>query len=342
MHITKQIFFSLLISIFVVSCGQQNAPTENIATSEKNNTQVIETTRVSSSIIPLSSVINTIGWDYVEVNNIVPAGVSPHGFDLSAQQMVDIEKSAVVFLTWLEHIDGFMEKAVPEEKQIHLADGIVLLESSGHDDHGEDEHTDEEHADNEHHEDEEEHSKEEHHEDTHSDDAHNKDPHVWLGKKNITVIAQKIRDDLSVIMPEHAAYFSANTESFITQLNTLYSDFEFKTSGKTPQEFIVFHDAYNYLMDSVWMNPDLKVPFSQNVLHETWTAHMVELIEEVEVHWIKYVFKEPQFSDNNLEKFADEYNLTLATLDPLGTDPTANGYINNISANLTALSNIYE
>lgn len=54
--------------------------------------------QVTSSIIPLSSVVNTIGGDYVEVNNIVPAGVSPHGFDLSARKMAEVENSQIVFL----------------------------------------------------------------------------------------------------------------------------------------------------------------------------------------------------------------------------------------------------
>ena len=64
---------------------------------------------------------------------------------------------------------------------------------------------------------------------------------------------------------------------------------------------------------------NLKVPFSENVLHESGTAHMAELIEEVELHGIKYVFTEPQFNTGNLEKFANDYNLAVGILNPLGT-----------------------
>ena len=293
---------------------------------------------VSSSIIPLSSVINTVGWDYVEVNNIIPAWVSPHGFDLSVKQMLQVEKSEIVFLTWLEHIDGFLEKAVEEERQVHLADGIELLESSRHDHHEEDEHHDNEYEGNNHSED--EHKND--HEDEEGHEAHDTDPHVWLGKENIIVIANKVRDHLSELMPEQAEYFQANTESFEIELEKIYSDFASQTSGKTPTEFIVFHDAYNYLMQSVGMDLNLKVPFSENILHETGAAHMAELIEEVEIHGVKYVFKEPQFSDGNLQKFVNEYVLELGTLDPLGTDPWASGYIYNIQSNLETLSKVYE
>jgi zinc transport system substrate-binding protein len=143
-------------------------------------------------------------------------------------------------------------------------------------------------------------------------------------------------------MPEQAAYFAANTTEFETELEKIYSDFASKTDGKTPKEFIVFHDAYNYLMQSIGMNLGLKVPFSENVLHESGTAHIAELVEEVEVHGLKYIFKEPQFSDGNLQKFVDKYDLILGTLDPQGTDPSANGYLDNIRSNLEALSKVYE
>ena len=50
--------------------------------------------KVETSIIPLGSLTNYIGGDFVEVNSIVPAGVSPHGYDLKPEQMVDIAESA--------------------------------------------------------------------------------------------------------------------------------------------------------------------------------------------------------------------------------------------------------
>ena len=339
----KKALLFLFLPLVLASCGT-TAPSENPenTVSQTSNEKLL----VTASIIPLASVINTIGGDAVEVNTIVPAGVSPHGFDLSAKQMVTIEDSQRIFLVWLEHIDGFLESASDAQKQIHLADGIELLEASEHEDHDThgDEHTDEHDIHEDEHEQHDDGHTDEHdeHEDEHGGDIHNADPHVWLGKDNIIVIAQKIRDELSLLLPEQSAMFEENTQTFIADLEKLYSDFETQTSGKTAKEFIVFHDAYNYLMQSVGMDMNLKVPFSQNVLHEAGTAHMVELIEEIELHGITHVFREPQFSDGILQKFVDEYSLTLETLDPLGRDASANGYLDNIQSNLTALSNIYE
>lgn len=270
---------------------------------------------VSTSIIPISSIVNAIGWDYVYSYPIIPAGVSPHGFDLSAKDLVTVKQSDIVFLIGLDQIDGFLKKPLENKKYIELAQGIELLEASAH--------------------------KHDEHEDK-DEDEHSVDAHVWLGKENIIMIAETIRDELSLILPEHADIFSENTEIFRTELEAIYATFIEENSDKTAKEFIVFHDAYNYLMESVWVNPDLKIPFSKNILHESGTAHIVELIEEIELHGLQNIFSEPQFSDWNLQSFAQQYNLTVSTLDPIGTDSSASGYLENLKTNLDNLGLIYE
>lgn len=332
----KKIYVALVLGLLLASCGWNTQVIENPVTLEEN-----PQLQVTSSIIPLSSLINSVGWEYVSVNTIVPAGVSPHGFDLSARQMVEVEKSDIIFLVGLEEIDGFLKKSAPAEKQVHLADGIELLKAEAHS--HEEEHA---HEEDEHKEEEKTVGNEDIRSDEHMYDdeehAHDSDPHVWLGKENITLIAQKIRDELSALLPEQGAYFSQNTEAFIVEMEQIYAEFETQVAGKSPREFIVFHDAYNYLMQSIRMDLWLRIPFSKNVLHETGTAHRVELIEEIELHGVRHVFREPQFSDGNLQSFADEYNLTIGILDPLGNDASASGYLQNLRNNLESLSLVYE
>jgi len=359
----KKYIMSLFIVLFLVSCGDKNISQDSISQEdtwsvvEQNTPQWEEKIAISASIVPISSIVNTVGWDYVEVENIVPAGVSPHGFDLSAKQLTKISESEKVFMIGLEHIDGFLNKAVSEEKQVHLADGMELIEVQWHEhNEHEDEHEWEDHDDKheensheewhegEHHEDEHE---EDHHEDEDEDEHedehnHSADPHVWLGKDNIIEIAQEVRDELTKILPDQEEYFSQNTKAFVWELEKLYSDFEAQTEGKKAKEFIVFHDAYNYLMQSAGINTNLKVPFSKNVLHDTTTAHLAELIEEIQLHEITHAFTEPQFEAGNLQKLANDYNLTIGTLDPLGTNSWINGYLENLKNNLDNLSKIYE
>lgn len=232
----KKIFFLIFVIFIFTSCGIKNENNNPVKDMEVQKAEI----EVSASIVPIASLVNTIGGKYVDAQAIVPAGVSPHGFDLSARQMSELSDDQVVFMLGLEHIDGFLMEATDTEIQLHLGDGIELLESTPHD---HDEHEEDEHE--EHHDEEDNHD-----EDEHGEDDHTSDPHVWLGKDNIILIAEKIRDRLSEIMPEQSKYFAENTETFKTELEAIYANFGKNISGKSLKEFIVFHDAYNYLLES--------------------------------------------------------------------------------------------
>jgi ABC-type Zn uptake system ZnuABC Zn-binding protein ZnuA len=122
----------------------------------------------------------------------------------------------------------------------------------------------------------------------------------------------------------------------------MFDNFRVKHQWKQAGKFIVFHDAYNYLLESVWIENDFKIPFSRNILNAPSTAHIVKLIEEVKLHSIKYMFQEPQSSQGDFQKFAAVYNLKVAILDPIWVDDSAGWYIENLQINLNNLSKIYE
>ena len=192
----KKNIIALFAVLTLASCGVQKDVISHEETTELSQ----ETISVTSSIIPISSVINAIGGDFVKVNTIIPAGVTPHAFDLSTKDVVALEESEITFLVGLEQIDGFLEKPLKNKKHVKLAEGMKLLEASAHD-----------------------HSAHEEHEDEHEE--HNVDPHVWLGKANIIAISEKVRDELSLILPDQAEYFAKNTEAFKADIENIYADF---------------------------------------------------------------------------------------------------------------------
>lgn len=71
---TKKIFLFALMSLFLVSCGQNNIINQDVSQSvEEVAIPEGEKISVTSSIIPLTSIIHTVGGEYVVVNNVVPA-----------------------------------------------------------------------------------------------------------------------------------------------------------------------------------------------------------------------------------------------------------------------------
>lgn len=324
----------LLISLFLVfSCTNNTRNT--ILESEKVENKKLN---ISTSIVPIASITRYIAWDFADVKSIVPVWVSPHWFDLKASQMIDIEKSDLVVFLWLDHIDNFLDKVLENKRNIRVSQDIKLLESKKHV-HEYENHEDEAHLNPllkergqeeviENHEDEKE--------------VHSVDPHVWTSSINALMIASKIKNELVALMPENKEYFENNYANFKKELEDIKNDFLYKVSSKEISEFIVFHDAYNYLFDELSIDNDYKLVFMKSVLSDPSSSEMKELIDEINIHWVNKVFREPQFKDSNLEKIAWEYNLSIFILDPLWKDSSKDWYINNYKNNLESLEKIYE
>jgi len=97
------ILFAILFALTSCDIGQQPNAVNNISANSQEVSD--KKTQVSASIIPLASIINRVGGDYVEVQTIVPAGVSPHGFDLSARKVAEMSDDQAIFMIGSDEID---------------------------------------------------------------------------------------------------------------------------------------------------------------------------------------------------------------------------------------------
>ncbi|MDQ7022709.1 MAG: metal ABC transporter substrate-binding protein [Candidatus Gracilibacteria bacterium] len=275
-----------------------------------------EKVKIISPIIPLSSIINYIGGDYVSVENLVGAGISAHSFDLKINQMTEIEKSDLVISLGLENIDGFLEKAIIGKNILKVSDGINLIDLKEEDEHGDEE--------------------------EHDEHGNEKDPHIWSSLENSKIIAEKITKKLTEIKPEYKNIFEENLVKFNKKLDDLKINFEEKIKGKKQTKFIIFHNSYNYLFRDLNIDQENKLIFRKNILSEPNSQEMKELIDNIKKYNIKVAFVEPQFKDSTLSKIAKEYNIQIFILNPLGKNVTRKGHIDNIKNNLDSLYNIYE
>lgn len=358
----KKFFTLLLIAVALVSCDAKDKCLDTGGTYNKETKQCEFQTKVSTSILPLASLVNTIWGEYVSVNNIVGAGKSPHGFDLKPSHLIDIKKSEAVVMIGMDHIDGFLEKSLKEKNTLRLEEGIERMEMWAHTHEHEEHETHKEHHEDEdtheadhHDKDHDSHEKEEHHEhdthhnedtheehDEHEHGAHEQDPHIWNSPKNAELLAKKIATFLGTIDSKNKKTFETNATTFVEQMQQLVTEFKKNTRGKEQQYFIVFHDAHNYLLRDLEIDADKKLVFRKSVLNEPNSNDMKDLIDEIEEHQVKIAFVEPQFQNTNFEKLAKKYEIEVFTLDPLGTDEAAGGYMKNMTNNLKSLEKIFQ
>src|SRR3990172_4961852 len=86
---------------------------------------------VTASFYPLAEFARQVGGDNVEVENITPAGVEPHDFEPSPQDIVALLESQVFIYSGVG-FEPWAEKVLPDLKDatiIKASEGVPLLEA---------------------------------------------------------------------------------------------------------------------------------------------------------------------------------------------------------------------
>jgi len=174
----KKVISILSAGILVASCSPTPKELE-----EKENEVIYN---YSASMLPIASIWNAVYWSQ-KINSIIPEWASPHSFELSAKDTVEIENLDILFVTGTT-LDWNIQKVNYENSKI-VSKGVSLLTSNhdhsehSHDDEEHDEHREESHEHDMHEEHnkkihtEDEHTEEEHNEENHEEDMHEEDMH---------------------------------------------------------------------------------------------------------------------------------------------------------------------
>ncbi|MEE4637652.1 MAG: zinc ABC transporter substrate-binding protein [Wenzhouxiangella sp.] len=89
------------------------------------------------------------------------------------------------------------------------------------------------------------------------------DPHAWMDPRRAGEYARAMAQALARVMPEHAASFHANAESYRDELNQLYREMAEALDEIPPQRrilisseaaFVYFAQAFGFSHDGIWGN----------------------------------------------------------------------------------------
>jgi len=256
---TKKLFFGIfLVSIILIAgCVQQRqAETRKIG--------------VVVSILPQSRFVERIGGDKVQVTVMVPPGASPHTYEPTPSQLVEVSKAKMYAKVGspVEFELVWMDKIVSANKEMIVVDcskGVKLMTM-------EEEH---EHK----HEEEHEHEEEHHHHEGY-------DPHTWLSPKNAKIMVENIYQGLIQVDPTNQDYYAINKEAYLKELELLDKEIEKILSGKNNRKFMVYHPAWGYFardynLEQIPIEAEGKEPTAQGIEN---------LIEQAKKHKINVIF----------------------------------------------------
>lgn len=164
------------------------------------------------------------------------------------------------------------------------------------------------------------------------------DPHVWLDPVLAARQVENISNVLSATFPELDGVIKKNTAAYMASLQELDRQIQDTLDDLAPSQknFIVFHDAFNYLADRYGLRQAAQLverPGDQLTLREIQNVG-----QTTRRLGIRVLFVEPGPVPDLAQSLADQFNLRLIVLDPLEVIPPEPGtYLAGMRKNLQAL-----
>jgi len=287
--------FALILSVCILSgCISNDEPTAQPETAEKVN--LVATT------VPLGHFSEMVGGDRVKVSVLVPPGTSPHTFEPSPSNLMEVE-DADLYIKNGAGLEIWMERIIQANEDMLVVDasnGVDLIETTDDDDH-------------------------DHGADLGNGNADGKiltaDPHIWLSPKNAMIIVGNICDGLVKVDPENADYYQNNRDEYIDQLKELDSELNSTFSKTERKEFIVLHPAWSYFARDYNL---VQVPILESE-KEPGPQYLARIVDVAREKNITTIFTDENFNPKSAEIIASEINGIVVPLNPL-----AENYIDNM------------
>lgn len=267
---------------------------------------------VVASIDPLADFARRAGGDRVEVLTLVPAGASPHTYELKPSQVTQVARANLLVLNGVgfEYWADKLVKAVdnPALVVVDTSKGIPILEAD------EDEHATRQ--------------------DGHGHSGGN--PHIWLDPRQAMVQVGHIRDALVRADSDHAAVYRENATRFLSELEDLDREIIAEVEGWGSRQFIAFHPAWVYFARRYGLEQVGVIEASPG--REPSPVELARIVQTAKRIGARAIFAEPQFSSRAAEIIARESGAQVLFLDPLGSSLKDRGYIAMMRYNVAQMA----
>lgn len=294
--------------------------------------------RVAADIAPVHSLVARVMEGVGEPSLVIPAGASPHEYNLRPSEARALQDADLVF--WIgADLTPWMEDAVAtlaegaEVTTLLEAEGVMRLDiredalfeahdhgAEDHDDHADEAgHDHDNHAEDAAHDDHDEHGHDDHGHDDHAGHDHGAhDPHAWLSPDNAAVWLNVIAGKLSAADPENAGAYFANAAAGRAEIGALKDEIAAMLDPVRDGSFIVFHDAYQYFETAFDIPASGAISISD--AGDPSPARIAEIQARVTGEGIDCVLAEPQYNAAMVTTVLDGTEASTGVLDPLGSD----------------------
>jgi zinc transport system substrate-binding protein len=260
-----------------------------------------------ASFFPLYEFTKEVGKENVDVSLIIPAGVEPHDWEPSIQDMQQIQQADIIiingvgFENWLDSI----EKSNSDLVIIDSSNGINIIKEVEIDEH-----------------------EDEHH------DSSLGDPHIWLNPNLVKIQVKNIANGLIELDPDNSQYYHDNSEDYIKKLDALDSKIRNELLD-CKKDFVAFHNAFTYFAAEYGLNQHTII--SSDPHDEPTSKTLEQIINLAKEMKIQIIFSEEGVDKRTSEVIANELGGKVLILSPLEISETSTSYIEKMEGNLDNL-----
>ena len=263
----------------------------------------------------LGDVVTNLVGDQVEVVTIMPVGSDPHEFQVSAQQVAQIESADAIVANGAGFEEGLLDVIEAQEAAgvpvFEAMDAVEPLEQTDEehdglddDDHDEDEHghDDDDHDEDEHGHDDDDHDEDEHghDEDEHGHDHGGEDPHFFTDPARMAVAAEGIVDFLVAnVEGLDKADFAASSAGYIGELRAVDAEVADIVSAIALDRRVLVtnHEVFGYFAERYGFEVVGAVVPGGSTLGGASAQVLVELVEDIEREGVPAIFADTSSSD---------------------------------------------
>jgi manganese/zinc/iron transport system substrate-binding protein len=258
---TTKIFITLLLSLGIVLSACTPEASRGDITERPIN--VVTTTGM------IADAVDNVGGERVDVTNLMGPGIDPHLYKASEGDVSRMANADIIFYNGLG-LEAQMGEVFQQMRgqivTVAVAEGIDearLLEDEEYDGAP--------------------------------------DPHIWFDVSLWTHAVERVRDSLIEIDPGSRAYYQANTESYLAQLDELH-EYILAQAARVPESqrvLITAHDAFQYFGAAY----GFEVRGLQGLSTETeaGTADIREMAEFIVERDIRAIFIETSVPDRSIQ-----------------------------------------
>ncbi|MBX3015275.1 MAG: zinc ABC transporter substrate-binding protein [Caldilineaceae bacterium] len=300
-----------------------------------------EKLQVVASTSLVADVVAQIGGDQITLYALMGAGVDPHSYTPTPQDLRSLDDAQVVFINGL-HLEENLTHLLANVNApvVPVRVGVPTHEISTDEEHTDEEHTDEEHTDEE----QAEHADADHNAEAHAEAHHHEgaDPHTWQRVGNVKIWVENIQRALRELDPAHADHYTAAATTYQAQLDALDAEIRTKvaTIPTANRKLVTDHETFGYFAAEYGFTIVGALMPSLSTAAEPSAQSLAALQDQLAAEGVKAIFVGTTVNPRLAEQLAQDLGIQVVVLysDALSAaDGPAATYLDFMRYNLDAI-----